>query len=88
MHLPEVHYTACIDPQKHERLASVRKLGRIPTVTYLHNGASQGKSGGSTIWRSSEPKADILLAPCKEDKEYIQLIREIQAPDEQDSLPV
>ena len=86
-HLPEVHYTALIDPKKLDKLASVRKLGKIPTVTYLHNRTNQGKLGGSTIWRSSEPKGDILVTPCAEDKEYIQLIREVQISNEQDSQP-
>ena len=88
MHLPEVYFTACIDPGKFDALARLRKLGRIPTVTYLHNRTNQGKSGGSTIWRSSEPTAEVLGRSCTEDKEYIQLIREVQLPNEQDSLPV
>ena len=84
--LPEITYTTCIEPQKIRREIEIRKLGRIPTVVYVHGQTSYNRVEGCAIWRSAEPKNDIMILPCDEDKEFIQLMRQVQVVD-QDSLP-
>ena len=80
--IPEITFTPRMELAKIKKVASVRKLGRIPTVVYVD---SSNKGTGCAIWRSSEPKNDILKVTCEEDKEYIQMMSQIQAESEQDS---
>lgn len=69
--IPEITFIPHIEPAKIKKVASVRKLGRIPTVVYVDGSTRQT---GSAIWRSSEPKNDIMQVTCEEDKEYIQMM--------------
>ena len=69
--IPEITFIPRIDSAKIKKVASVRKLGRIPTVVYVDG---SNRRTGSAIWRSSEPKNDIMQVTCDEDKDYIQMM--------------
>lgn len=75
--MPAVTYAACIDSSKMQREIEVRKLGRIPTVVYVYGQNEKSRIEGCAIWRSAEPKSDIMTFASDADKEYIQLMSQI-----------
>ena len=49
-------------------LATFRRDGKFPTVTYVHPDENGSVGQGCCVWRSSEPVYSLLLQDCPEDK--------------------
>ena len=75
--LPQVCYTAAIDREVQRQCIFVRKFGRVPTVVYVHQqkkGAPRSAGLCGTIWRSSEPKAEMMTRTSNSDKQLLALM--------------
>jgi hypothetical protein len=59
----------------------VRKNGRIPTVTYVHNkkgvNRNKPKGWGCAIYRSAEPTSDLIGHRFSDDEEMIREISRV-----------
>ena len=73
--MPHACYTVCMDQTKLVKAASVRRQGRIPTAVYSFKPLGHSnRSKGSVIWRSSEPKNELMTMPSDEDREMIKMM--------------
>ena len=74
--LPNPTYLpASITDEKIDQLASQRKCGRFPTVTYVHRAGcnkEKRRGMGCTIWRSAEPLPELSIRQSKVDEEMIK----------------
>lgn len=76
--LPQVCYTAVVENEVQKNCTNVRKYGRVPTVVYVHPSsksvASRSSGISGAIWRSSEPKAEMMTRTSDVDKQMIKMI--------------
>ena len=75
--IPDITFTPRMDLAKIKKVSAVRKLGRIPTVVYVDGKNGRNRDRACAIWRSSEPKNEMMQVTCDEDKEYISMMSQL-----------
>ena len=64
------------EKKAYQKCAAVRKAGRFPTVTYVHNkkgvNKNKPKGYGCAIFRSAEPTSDLIGHRYTDDEEMIR----------------
>jgi hypothetical protein len=64
-----------LDHEKLLKAANIRRHGRLPTAVYVFKPKGHtNRSKGSVLWRSSEPKNELMTMPSDEDREMIKLM--------------
>ena len=66
-----------------KEIATVRKCGRFPSVTYIHHtgvNLKKVKGMGCAIWRGAEPHFKLLQSRCKEDEDMVKEMTKVYLP--------